>query len=351
MEKLKRITACLDMSGCPNRCSHCWLGHGPNPSLSEDDLRWTAEQFRPLAREFEIFDWYREPDFHPRYRERWNLRQELSTVCTPHFELLSYWRAVRDGGYLDWLNEQGIAAGQLTLFGGEKLTDSYVGRKGAYGEILKTIDGLLAREIVPRIQVFVNKETLPELPLVERLIQEMELEERCARFGKEFAAFVHTGSCDGANEAHYAQWVTPEDIGRIPPYLAQKTLAHFNAASLDEVFGRPEGELYRELAEDGSVRDLRSDEPVFYIDGNFNVYPNDSTPSPARCLGNLREGGKAIVERYLDNGSTAQRISATVPAKDMARACGNPDSRRLFDKGDYWELLLNRYTSQDYAHR
>lgn len=343
MEKLKRITVCLDMAGCPNRCGHCWLGHGPNPALSEDDLRWTAEQFRPLAQDLEVFDWYREPDFHPRYKERWELRKELSTVCTPHFELLSYWRAARDGGYLDWLKSLGVPAAQLTLFGGGELTDRYVGRKGAYGEIVKTIEGLLAREIAPRIQVFANKETLPELPLVERLIRDMDLENRCAEFGKGFAAFVHSGSCDGANEAHYAQWVTPEDLERIPPYLAEKTLAHFGAASLEDVFGRPEGELCRELAEDGSVRDLRTDEPVFYVDGNFNVYPNDSTPSPPWCLGNLREGGEAVVGRYLDNGSTAQRASATVPARELVRACGDPDSRRLFDKGGYLELLLNRY--------
>ena len=24
--KFNRITACLDMFGCPNRCKHCWIG-------------------------------------------------------------------------------------------------------------------------------------------------------------------------------------------------------------------------------------------------------------------------------------------------------------------------------------
>ena len=39
---------------------------------------------------------------------------------------------------------------------------------------MKTIGLLLDKEIVPRIQVFANKETLPEMPLVERMIEELD---------------------------------------------------------------------------------------------------------------------------------------------------------------------------------
>ena len=33
----------------------------------------------------------------------------------------------------------------------------------------------------------------------------------------------------------------------------------------------------------------------------------------------------------------------TVPAREFVRACGNPDSERLFGRGDYLEFLLNRW--------
>ena len=36
---IEKITACLDMHGCPNRCKHCWLGITPNGKLSIDDLK------------------------------------------------------------------------------------------------------------------------------------------------------------------------------------------------------------------------------------------------------------------------------------------------------------------------
>ena len=44
----EKITACLDMFGCPNRCRHCWLGLGPNGNLTVDDLVFVAKSFRPF---------------------------------------------------------------------------------------------------------------------------------------------------------------------------------------------------------------------------------------------------------------------------------------------------------------
>ena len=219
MTSFKSLTVCLDMCGCPNRCAHCWLGAVPNGSLTTDDLRFVAEQFRPFTSSLEVADWYREPDFHDDYKERWELCAALSDRQTPHFELISYWRAVRDSTYLDWIKSQGVRTAQLTFFGGEALTDRYVGRRGAYRELVETAGLLLEKEIAPRIQVFVNKETLPELPLVEKMIEDLRLAERCAAFGAPFTAFVHAGSCDGENEKRYDIRVTPEDHGghRSPP--------------------------------------------------------------------------------------------------------------------------------------
>lgn len=39
MMQFEKITACLDMAGCPNRCRHYWLGNTPNGCLTTDDLR------------------------------------------------------------------------------------------------------------------------------------------------------------------------------------------------------------------------------------------------------------------------------------------------------------------------
>lgn len=134
--KYKKITVCLDMYGCPNRCRHCWLGAQDNGNLTVQDLKDTAEAFRAFADTFEIFDWYREPDFRDNYKELWKLTEELSDRKTPHYELISFWRAVRDPEYIPWVASLGVRNAQLTLFGDEAATDYFIGRKGAYQEIL-----------------------------------------------------------------------------------------------------------------------------------------------------------------------------------------------------------------------
>ena len=112
-------------------------------------------------------DWYREPDFSDRYKERWKLCESLSDRPRTHFELLSVWRLVRDPEYVKWLSALGLKAAQLTLFGGEKTTDYYTGRKNAYREILEAIDILIDNRISPRIQIFSNQANIDEMPLVE----------------------------------------------------------------------------------------------------------------------------------------------------------------------------------------
>lgn len=343
MYKFDRLTVCLDMYGCPNRCRHCWLGVTPNGHMDETELKYAAEAFRPYTSELEIFDWYREPDYRDNYREMWELTKALSDVKTPHFELISYWRAARDESYIRWLKDMGVKICQLTLFGGEEKTDFYVGRKGAYGEVIRTIEVLLNNEIAPRIQVFINRDNIDELPKIEALIEELHLHERCAAFGAEFTAFVHQGTCDGENEKLYDIRVTEEDLAKIPSSLAKSTMKHFGKKTLKEVFGRSERELCAELKEDHSTKNFVEKSPVLYVDKSFDVYPNYTTPAPFWRLGNLKtDGAEKIIEIYAENRTLAQRTRLTVPLAELVRF-GDPDSGRLFSRGDYILYLLNNY--------
>ena len=124
--KYDNILIALDMLGCPNRCRHCFVGWRPNSKLSKNDLVSTAEA--------------------------WELCNKLSSKPPEHYELASVWRLARDEGYAPWLKSLDVKYVQLTLFGGEELTDYFTGRKGAYQDILKAIDVLLENVIAPRIQ-------------------------------------------------------------------------------------------------------------------------------------------------------------------------------------------------------
>ncbi len=347
-----KLTVCLDMYGCPNRCRHCWIGITPNPNMSENDLIFTAEKFKPFGKKFEIFDWYREPDFHSDYKKIWDLTEKLSDCKTPHFELLSYWRAVRDEKYIPWLKSKGVSACQLTLFGNEKTTDKYVGRKGAYSEILKTVDLLIENKISPRIQMFINKDNIDELPYVEELISKNRYKNRCENFGGKFVFFIHQGSCDGENEKLYDIRITKSDLNKIPPKILNETKAYMNCNSVEEIFGKPESELYIDLVSDNSTSDLSSDKPVFYVNKNFDVYPNFTTPAPFWKIGNLKNDDvDTIIFNFANNKTLAQSVSMNTPISQIVSQEGNPYSERLFDKNDYIMYLLNRYCRKLYKSK
>lgn len=345
--KFQEITVCLDMHGCPNRCKHCWLSATPNGNMPFSEIESTAEQFRPFTDCLQIYDWYREPDFTEKYREHFEICSRLSDSPLDHFEVASFWWLARDGGYGKWLASLGLKKIQLTLFGDARTTDFYIGRKGAYQELLKAMDILMENKISPRIQVFVSRNNIDQLGHIENLIKELNLENRCRAYGGEFTFFLHQGSCDGENEKWYDAWVTPEDLGKIPPLLEAYTLRHFGAKNIADVFGRTEQSLYEELITDASTASYVSDTPVFYIDKDFNVYPNISTPAPHWLLGNLKQDGvRTVLENYVENKSAAQHTRMTVPLCELAKAQGDGTSRRLFGRGDYIELLLNRYCRQ-----
>lgn len=344
MNKLNKTIIALDMAGCPNRCKHCWLGVTANGKMQKEDMTFAANAFRPYTEKLEIISWYREPDFRQDYKELWNLECQLSDEKTPHFELMSFWRMVRDENYAQWAHSLGVRKCQLTLFGSEKTTDYYIGRKGAYSEIIKSIDILFKHGIAPRIQVFINKENIDELAFIEELIQTLELERRCKEIGQDFQMFVHQGSCDGENEKLYDIRITEEDLYKIPVKLANFTLKHFEISTMQEILGKPERALIEELLEDKTTMSIISTSPVFYIDANFNVYPNASQPAAWWRLGNLKiDGAEQIVSNYMNNKSKAQCLINSVPIAEMISLCGNRDSKRLFDKDDYISYIQNQF--------
>lgn len=235
----------------------------------------------------------------------------------------------------------------MTIFGDEETTDFYIGRKGAYREILESIEILIENKISPRIQTFINKSNIGELKHVENLIKHLGLEDRCKPFGGEFSFFLHQGSCDGENEKLYDVRVTPDDLEKIPALLEGYTLRHFGKKDIMDVFGKTEQSLYEELLKDHSTASYVSDSPVFYIDKDFNVYPNISAPTAWWCLGNLKKhGAEAVLRNYMESKSIAQHMRLTVPLCDIVEAQGDKTSKRLFGRNDYIEFLLNKYCRQ-----
>ena len=325
----KHVHLVVDMHGCPNRCQHCWLGKLPDHVLSDDDATWIASLFRPYFKDLTFYSWLREPDFASNYKKRWEEDCKLSSKKPERFELASFYRIVRDPGYVLFLKEVGTKKVQLTFFGGQATTDRYVGRKGAYQELMEATRVLMEYGIAPRWQLFINMDNKDEiLPQIE-IGKGLGVEE----------IFVHEGSCDGNNAKLYDIRIQKDDI---PTELAPYYLDYEKIKTEEECCAllKDSQECFLPHNEDDIVLNITSD---------FNVYFNFTNPMPAWCLGNLKKDPiEEIVRRAVKEDVPALILSKAMPLGKLVAKYGNAASPKVFDLGDYKMYLLNRYLDETY---
>ena len=189
----KQLNLVADLYGCPNRCLHCWLGHMPNRRMEDGADRFIVDYFAPYFEKIAFYSWLREPDFCEDYAARWARDLAVSKNAKPErFELASFWRIVRDEKYIPFLRSVGVKKVQLTFFGLKETQDRYVGRQGAYEEVLEATERLIRGGITPRWQCFLNEENREEIVQVLQTYEEIR-RTKCP----DMEFFVHEGSCDG----------------------------------------------------------------------------------------------------------------------------------------------------------
>lgn len=334
------LSLCVDMFGCPNRCLHCWLGHMPNRAMEKGSDEWIAGLFRPYFEKIEFFSWLREPDFTPDYREQWERDKALSVGLTPpRFELASFWRLTRDLDYVRFLKENGVNCVQLTFFGTEELTDRYVGRPGAFGELIKATEILLENGISPRWQAFINEENKASLVELLHLSEKLELSRRTEAIGGHFRFFIHPGSCDGENRKLLPIRIKKSDIPKeLMPYFW-----HY-----DELVG--EKELYNALCSDSSSPAPHNEGSiVLYVSNEYDLYFNFTHMRPEWRIGNLKTDPIGeLVRRALEEDTPAMREAKRVSIGELVRGYGDPESERAFEKEDYISFLLNEHIERLY---
>ena len=341
IEKSRKLALVVDMYGCPNRCRHCWLGRLPNipPENGADEM--LVNSFRPYFEQIEYYSWLREPDFCGEYRARWERDKVLSVNCEPQrFELASFWRLVRDGEYAKFLREVGVKIVQLTFFGGEETTDRYIGRKGAYSELLKATEILLQNGIAPRWQAFINAENKHEVAELPKLAEKLKLAERCRQIGQSFKFFVHAGSCDGENRKLYPIRIIKSDIPQcLVPYYWQYEELRTEAECVESLLKRSENPDYS-----------NGDFIVLNITNNFDVWYNYTHMSPEWRIGNLKiDGIEEIMRRINEEDTFAQREARKITFAELAERYGDAASERAFSIGDYESYLFNKHLEQKYS--
>ena len=332
---MKSITIAADMYGCPNRCRHCWLSHMPNRKMEDGSDQWIVDCFRPFFEKIEFFSWLREPDYCDDYKYRWERDKRLSINTVPRrFELGSFWRLVRDPEYVRFLKEVGVSCVQLTLFGLQETTDRYIGRKGAFDELLKATEILIENEIRPRWQTFINQENKDEIVELLNLSETMKLKERVEAFGGTFKFFVHAGSCDGENRNLYPIRI---NNGEVPDVLIPYFLNYEENYS--------ERELCEKLKNDHSSIILHNDkELVIYVANDYDLFFNFTHMKKEWKIGNLKtEPTEELVRSILDEDTPALRIARSISVGELVSKYGHFDSNKLFEVDDYKMHLLNSH--------
>lgn len=331
----KNLILAVDMCGCPNRCRHCWLGHMPNKKMNSGDDGFIVNFFKPYFNSVTYYSWLREPDFCENYAERWRKDNEISVNTKPQrFELASFYRLVRDKEYVKFLKQLNIKSVQLTFFGLENLSDKYVGRKGAFNELMKASDLLIKNKIAPRWQAFINQENSLEIVELLKLSQKLNLEKKCKDFGGKFTFFVHSGSCDGENRKLYNIRINKKDV---PNAL----IPYYN--DFDNML--TEAELCKKLANDFSHFVYHNEnEVVLNISNQFDVFFNFTHMTDGWKIGNLKSDSQdEIIQQILTENTPALNIARSVTVAELVKSYGDFSSDRIFDEYDYKAYLLNKH--------
>lgn len=334
----KSLTLAVDMYGCPNRCRHCWIGHMPNRKMEENADIWLINYFKPYFHNITYYSWLREPDYCNDYARRWQKDNQISVHTLPErFELASVWRIARDLKYVVFLKEAGVKKVQMTFFGMEEMTDKYTGRKGAFKELLEATEILLANQIAPRWQAFINEENKHEIVQLLQLADTLKLKERCRAFQSDFKFFVHSGSCDGENRRLYDLRIEKDHIPKalIPYYL-----------NYEEVITERKC-CYLLMDDTSNVVYHNEGWVVLNISNTYDAYFNFTHMTEGWKIGNLKiESQEEIIHRIMEEDIPALNLARSITLKELVKKYGNKQSDKVFFIDDYKSYLLNCYIEE-----
>lgn len=344
MKYVKPLDICADMYGCPNRCLHCWLGHMPNRAMEHGADEWIVDRFKPFFEAIGFYSWLREPDFCADYREQWERDKRISVNTEPlRFELASFWRLVRDPDYVHFLKEAGVKCVQLTFFGMERATDKYVGRKGAFSELIKATELLLENGLLPRWQAFINEENRFEIVELMHYAEELRLVQRAREIGGEFRFFTHPGSCDGENRLLYPIRIHKDHI---PSELVHCYWKYDTTST--------ESELYHKLhsSTEHFVPSNKDEETiVIYVSNEYDLFFNFTHMKPEWRIGNLKSDPiEELVRRITEEDIPALHEARSITIGELVVKYGDEASPRAFDEDDYLTYLLNKHLEHTFPY-
>ena len=352
----RHLGIAFDLSGCPNRCRHCWLGCASNTILAEADVRRAVAAFKdhlansssfPIS--LSVSTWFREPDYSDDYRRMRDIEIELSDEPPLRHELLSVWRLARDDSYAKWAKSIGPDTCQISFFGMRKTNDWFYRRHGAFDDALAATEKLLAAGMKPRWQLFLTTIMLPELGNLLKLVDRYELRERVQELGGEFQIFMHPPGPDGEGRKIEHLRPTATQIADLPEKILAPSRRHFDTDTL----WKTEELLYAEILDGSNPPDEMPEALWLFVCSNWDVYANVGTLDPWYRLGNLkRDSVQTIISTFETNGNLGLSTQFNHSPIALTGKYGNPSGQKIYSsKGDLMSLYIGYHCRGEWEKR
>lgn len=343
---IEELQVALDMGGCSSKFKYSEFLLDKQNKLQIDDLDLVYELFSQHAKKIAIYSWYKEPDYLSNYQELFEKEQKLSDLdiyVRPN--IISVYRLNRDSSYVKWLKEQSIKKAKVTFVGLESNSNYFIGRPGAYKELLNALNILIDNEIIPEIEIIINKKNLSDLNKLLSLIDKMEIKQKVEAFGGKFIMYAKVGKPTGENLRNIAYRITEKDLRQIPDRLFLETK---NFTKSDIPFGIPEYKLYEKYIKKVEFINLKENKLRLYIDYRFDVYFLNT--NPYFKLGNLKQDQVSeILDNYKNNKSFIQSVNIRI--NELVEEFGNQKGIWLFKEEDYLLYLLELYCQKHYCKK
>lgn len=343
---IEELQVALDMGGCSSKFKYSEFLLDKQNKLQIDDLDLVYELFSQHAKKIAIYSWYKEPDYLSNYQELFEKEQKLSDLdiyVRPN--VISVYRLNRDSSYVKWLKEQSIKKAKVTFVGLESNSNYFIGRPGAYKELLNALNILIDNEIIPEIEIIINKKNLGDLNKLLILIDKMGIKQKVEAFGGKFIMYAKVGRPMGENLRNIAYRITEKDLRQIPDRLFLETK---NFTKSDIPFGIPEYKLYEKYIKKVEFINLKENKLRLYIDYKFDVYFLNT--NPYFKLGNLKQDQVSeILDNYKNNKSFIQSVNIRI--NELVEKFGNQKGIWLFKEEDYLLYLLELYCQKYYCKK
>lgn len=343
---IEELQVALDMGGCSSKFKYSEFLLDKQNKLQIDDLDLVYELFSQHAKKIAIYSWYKEPDYLSNYQELFEKEQKLSDLdiyVRPN--VISVYRLNRDSSYVKWLKEQSIKKAKVTFVGLESNSNYFIGRPGAYKELLNALNILIDNEIIPEIEIIINKKNLGDLNKLLILIDKMGIKQKVEAFGEKFIMYAKVGRPTGENLRNIAYRITEKDLWQIPDRLFLETR---NFTKSDIPFGIPEYKLYEKYIKKVEFINLKENKLRLYIDYKFDVYFLNT--NPYFKLGNLKQDQVSeILDNYKNNKSFIQSVNIRI--NELVEKFGNQKGIWLFKEEDYLLYLLELYCQKYYCKK